>query len=292
MCRDSFRASRAYSVLHRRRDEVRQGGHNPPRSTAAPPMPAFPLEKAEAAIFDSVCGTLTLVHATVRRSNTTSCSPRRHKIVFAYQMQLWRLGFPGLVSLEPKQACPRVVANTFSYVQLRRIFRFVRGAILTIGLTTKRAGQPKSFFNPNQRSPLKLSVNFNSQERMFVPLDRLSGDTTMRYPMKHVFGAAAILAVAGTGNPVVAAELDRGSSITLAQAQQPAAPSPAPTAGAQEQPSSTSTTPGNMEHGKGMGRMGKEMGMGKDMGKGMGSTSGTPQCPAGQTASGTPPTCK
>lgn len=111
----------------------------------------------------------------------------------------------------------------------------------------------------------------------------------MRYSMKHVFGAAVMLAVAGMGGPVPATELHRGTPMTLAQAQQPATPSPAPTAGAQEQPSGTSTTPGNMEHGKGMGPMGKGMGMEKHMGPGMSSTK---ECPAGQTASGTPPTCK
>jgi hypothetical protein len=53
-----------------------------------------------------------------------------------------------------------------------------------------------------------------------------------------------------------------------------------------------------------MGEMGngKEMGMGKEMRKDMGPTTsgqarpgamgGTEQCPAGQMASGTPPTCK
>lgn len=115
----------------------------------------------------------------------------------------------------------------------------------------------------------------------------------MRNAMKYVFGAAAILAVAGTGN--------------LALAQQPATTTPAPAAGAQDQPSGTSTTtPGHMEHGKGMGEMGngKEMGMGmgKEMRKDMGPTTsgqghpgptgGMPSCPAGQTASGTPSTCK
>jgi hypothetical protein len=113
----------------------------------------------------------------------------------------------------------------------------------------------------------------------------------MRYPMKYVLGAAAILALAGTGN--------------LALAQQPATTTPAPAAGAQEQPSGTSTTtPGHMEHRKGMGEMGngKEMGTGKDMRNDMGPTTsgqghpgamgGTPQCPAGQTATGTPSTCK
>ena len=115
----------------------------------------------------------------------------------------------------------------------------------------------------------------------------------MRYPMKYVFGAAAILALAGTGN--------------LALAQQPATTTPAPAAGAQDQPSGTSaTTPGHMEHGKGMGEMGNSkemgMGMGKEMRKDMSPTTsgqarpgpmgGTEQCPAGQMLSGTPPTCK
>jgi hypothetical protein len=113
----------------------------------------------------------------------------------------------------------------------------------------------------------------------------------MRYAMKYVFGAAALLALAGTAN--------------LALAQQPATTTPAPAAGAQDQPSDTSTTtPGHMEHGKGMGEMGngKEMGMGKEMRKDMGPTTsgqghpgpvgGTLQCPAGETATGTPPTCK
>lgn len=111
----------------------------------------------------------------------------------------------------------------------------------------------------------------------------------MRHPMKYVFGAAAILALAGTGN--------------LALAQQPATTTPAPAAGAQDQPSGTSaTTPGHMEHGKGMGEMGNRKGMGKEMGKDTGPTTsgqghpgpmgGTLQCPAGQTATGTPPTCK
>jgi len=119
----------------------------------------------------------------------------------------------------------------------------------------------------------------------------------MRYSMKYVFGVAAILAVASTGHPVLASELGRESFIILAQAPQPAPTTPAPTAGAQEQPSDMSTMPGHMEHGKGMG----EMGNGK-MGKGMGSSTtgqghpgpmgGTPQCPTGQTASGTPQTCK
>jgi hypothetical protein len=107
--------------------------------------------------------------------------------------------------------------------------------------------------------------------------------------MKYVFGAAAILALAGTGN--------------LALAQQPATTTPAPAAGAQEQPTGTSTTtPGHMEHGKGMGEMGNSKEMGMEMRKDMGpTTSGqghpgpmgaTPQCPAGQTATGTPSTCK
>ena len=60
--------------------------------------------------------------------------------------------------------------RTFSYVQLRCSFRFVRGAIHTIGLTIERAGQPaKSLLNPNQRSPLKLSLNCDLQQRAFVP---------------------------------------------------------------------------------------------------------------------------
>jgi hypothetical protein len=113
----------------------------------------------------------------------------------------------------------------------------------------------------------------------------------MRYSMKYVFCAAAILALAGTGN--------------LALAQQPATTTPAPAAGTQDQRSGTSaTTPGHMEHGKGMGEMGngREMGMGKEMRKDMGPTTsgqvrpgpmgGTEQCPAGQMASGTLPTCK
>ena len=109
----------------------------------------------------------------------------------------------------------------------------------------------------------------------------------MRYPMKYVFCAAAILALAGTGN--------------LALAQQPATTTPAPTAGTQDQPSATSTmSPGHMEHQKGMDKMGhgKEMGMGKDMGSTTsgqarpGSMDTMPSCPSGQTASGTPSTCK
>lgn len=111
----------------------------------------------------------------------------------------------------------------------------------------------------------------------------------MRYGMKYVFGAAAI-ALAGTVN--------------LALAQQPATTTQAPAAGAQDQPSGTSTMPGHMEHGRGMDKMGhgKEMGMGKEMGKDMGSTTSgqgragsmeaMPSCPSGQTASGTPSTCK
>ncbi|MDO9099531.1 MAG: hypothetical protein Q7V53_02135 [Caldisericota bacterium] len=109
----------------------------------------------------------------------------------------------------------------------------------------------------------------------------------MRLPIKYVFGAAAILALAGTGN--------------LALAQQPGTTTPAPAAGAPDQPSGTSTmTPGHMEHEKGMNKMGHEKGMG--MGKDMGSTTsgqsrqgpmgGMPSCPSGQTASGTPSTCK
>ena len=102
----------------------------------------------------------------------------------------------------------------------------------------------------------------------------------MRHPLKYVFGAAAILALASTGN--------------LALAQQPATTPPAPAAGAQDQPSGTSTMPpGHMEHEKGMDKMGH----GKDMGS---TTSGQapspmggmPSCPSGQTASGTPSTCK
>ena len=109
----------------------------------------------------------------------------------------------------------------------------------------------------------------------------------MRHPMKYVFGAAAILALAGTGN--------------FALAQQPATTTPAPAAGAQDQPSGTSTmTPGRMEHGKAMDKMGhgKEMGMGKDMGPTTsgqarpGSMDTMPSCPSGQTASGTPATCR
>lgn len=115
----------------------------------------------------------------------------------------------------------------------------------------------------------------------------------MRYAMKYVVGAAAILALAGTAN--------------LALAQQPATTTPAPATGAQDQPSGTSTkTPGQMEHGKGMGKMddgkGMGMGMGKEMRKDMapttsgqarpGSMDAMPSCPSGQTASGTPPTCK
>ena len=104
----------------------------------------------------------------------------------------------------------------------------------------------------------------------------------MQHPMKYVFGAAAMLALAGTAN--------------LALAQQPATTTPAPAAGAKDQPSGTSTTtPGHMEHGKGMG-MGMEMR--KDMapttsGQGRsGSMDAMPSCPSGQTASGTPATCK
>lgn len=106
----------------------------------------------------------------------------------------------------------------------------------------------------------------------------------MRYPMKYVFGAAAILVLAGTNN--------------LALAQQPATTTPAPAAGTQGQPSGTSTmTPGHMEHEKGMDKMGYGKGMGKEMGS---TTSGQapspmggmPSCPSGQTASGTPSTCK
>ena len=109
----------------------------------------------------------------------------------------------------------------------------------------------------------------------------------MQHPMKYFLGAAAMLALAGTAN--------------LALAQQPATTTLAPAAGAQDQPSGTSTTtPGHMEHGKEMGKMGKGMGMEmrKDMapttsGQGRsGSMDAMPSCPSGQTASGTPATCK
>ena len=111
----------------------------------------------------------------------------------------------------------------------------------------------------------------------------------MQHPMKYVFGAAAMLALAGTAN--------------LALAQQPATTTPAPAAGAKDQPSGTSTTtPGHMEHGKGMGNMGDGKGMGMEMRKDMapttsgqgrsGSMDAMPSCPSGQTASGTPATCK
>ena len=111
----------------------------------------------------------------------------------------------------------------------------------------------------------------------------------MRYSMKYVICTAAILALAGTGNPALA--------------QQPTTTTPAPAAGAQDQPSGTSTmTPGHMEHGKAMDKMGHGMGMGKETGKDMGpTTSGQarpgsmdtmPSCPSGQTASGTPATCR
>lgn len=74
----------------------------------------------------------------------------------------------GPVSLEPKTLAPRQSRTplvTSSYVVF---FRFVRGAILTVGFTIERTGQPEAFLNPNQRSPLKLSVTFELQERMFV----------------------------------------------------------------------------------------------------------------------------
>jgi hypothetical protein len=114
----------------------------------------------------------------------------------------------------------------------------------------------------------------------------------MRYQMQHALVAATILAMASTGNSVLATPPGGGPSVTLAQAQQPATPAPA--AGVQQQPSGTSTTmPGQtMVPGQGMGEMGK--GMGPMMGgQGHpGPMGGMPSCPPGQTASGTPPTCK
>jgi hypothetical protein len=120
----------------------------------------------------------------------------------------------------------------------------------------------------------------------------------MPYQMQYAFVAVAMLAMTAMGNPVFATPPGAGPSATLAQAQQPATPTPAPApqapaAGAQQQPSGTSTTMPSqmMEHGKGMGEMGKEMGPMGGQGQ-PGPMGGMPPCSPGQTASGTPPTCR
>jgi len=127
----------------------------------------------------------------------------------------------------------------------------------------------------------------------------------MRYKIYGALVATGFFAMTAAGNPVLATPPGRGPSITLAQAQKPAtpAPTPAPAAGAQQQPSGTSTNmPGQMmEHEQGMGKMGNGrgpmMGGQKHPGPMGGQThpgpmGGTPPCPAGQTMSGTPSTCK
>jgi hypothetical protein len=102
----------------------------------------------------------------------------------------------------------------------------------------------------------------------------------MRYRTLRTLPAAGLLAVTVTG-------------MTLAQAQQsttpaPSVPAPAATAPAGTAPNMPSQM---MEHGQGMGEM--RSGMGPMSGQGHpGPMGGTPPCPPGQTASGTPPICK
>lgn len=126
----------------------------------------------------------------------------------------------------------------------------------------------------------------------------------MRYQAQVGFVAAAMLAMVVAASVASAASQGEGSPMTLAQAQQPATPAPttpAPTTGAQQQPGAATTMPGQMmEHGQGMGEMGKGMAPGGQGHPGPmmggqahpGPAGGTPPCPPGQTASGTPPTCK
>ena len=133
----------------------------------------------------------------------------------------------------------------------------------------------------------------------------------MHHHMRLTLAAASMIAIAFAG----------GSPV-LAQAQQPATPAPATTASPATTPSPTTTPapatsmPTQMEHGGPMGAttgesktpmmggqghpgpmMGGQGQPGSMMG-GMGTQGhpgpmGTmPPCPAGQTASGTPPTCK
>ena len=139
----------------------------------------------------------------------------------------------------------------------------------------------------------------------------------MRYRnrMKFALVAAGVLAMAAADNTAFATPPGGGSSITLAQAQQPTTPTPttpttatpaaaapttaapttaAPAMGAQPGSSGMSTTmPGKMmEKGKGMGEMGGQGHPGPMMGPMGGRPAEGMPCPSGQTASGTPPTCK
>ena len=127
----------------------------------------------------------------------------------------------------------------------------------------------------------------------------------MRYPMQLGLLAAAMTAVAASGNGVVATAPPEGLSIILAQAQQPATLAPTTagpaTGGQQPLPGTPTMVPGQMmEHGQGMGAMGRGMAPGGQGHPGPmmgdqghpGPAGGTPPCPPGQTASGTPPTCK
>ena len=113
----------------------------------------------------------------------------------------------------------------------------------------------------------------------------------MRNQARYAFGVVAVLAAGSMG--FVTAQ-DEGPSITLAQAQQPATPAPAP-AEKQQSPGPITTMPGQMGPMGPGGMMGHEK-MGKGpMGPGSmghGAPAGAPPCPSGQTASGTPPTCK
>ena len=106
----------------------------------------------------------------------------------------------------------------------------------------------------------------------------------MRNHLQCTLAATGMLAMVGMGNAGFAAPAGEGASITLAQAQQPTTPSP-------------TNTPGQMmEHGQGMGGMGRGMGqqmmehgqgMG-EMGKGMGpmgaGSTGRGSAPSGNAA--------
>ena len=126
----------------------------------------------------------------------------------------------------------------------------------------------------------------------------------MRDQVYGVFVAVGLLAVSAMNTPVLASSPDVKPFITLAQVQQPVTPvpaapaptMPAPAAGALQPSGNSPNMPGQMmQPGQGMmGGQGMQPGQGMQRGQMMqpGQGGGMPTCPAGQTVSGTPPTCK
>jgi hypothetical protein len=105
--------------------------------------------------------------------------------------------------------------------------------------------------------------------------------TIMRYQISSTVVAAGLFAIVAVGNPVSAAPPDSGRSVTLAQPQQAATSAPAPGADTSQSSSGTpANIPGQMMEPT-MGSQGHP-----------GPTGKTPPCPAGQTMSGPPSSCR